>query len=188
MKMTRKLFPALIMLLVSAIMLSTASYAWFASNSTVSASNLKVKVKSNSRFLEIGTDPDEPFNKSVDYSSDALQEIELVTAKFSKEDTNVLLKWYTGESSELGSVGTTSGTALENITSTYALQKRVYVRMSQNSTDGLSNLAIDTASGKAPTVTTTGGEAPTNLLAQALRILVVATDNSGNITGSEFSK
>ena len=42
MKMTRKLIPAIAMLLVSAVMMSTASFAWFTMNSTVDATGMQV--------------------------------------------------------------------------------------------------------------------------------------------------
>jgi hypothetical protein len=53
MKLTRKLIPAMIMLLVSAVLMSTASYAWFAMNTNVTASGMEVKAKADSIFLEI---------------------------------------------------------------------------------------------------------------------------------------
>lgn len=43
MKVFRKLIPSFIMLLISAIMLSTASYAWFSMNTAVTATNMSVK-------------------------------------------------------------------------------------------------------------------------------------------------
>ena len=46
MKATRKLIPAIVMLLVSAIVLSTASYAWFSMNTTVSATGMTVNATS----------------------------------------------------------------------------------------------------------------------------------------------
>lgn len=45
MKLSRKLVPAIAMLLVSAVMLSTASFAWFSMNTTVTASDLEVKAQ-----------------------------------------------------------------------------------------------------------------------------------------------
>ena len=42
MKNTRKLIPALAMLLVSAVMMSTASFAWFTMNSTVKAEGMQI--------------------------------------------------------------------------------------------------------------------------------------------------
>ena len=57
MKKMRKLLPALAMLLVSAVMMSTASYAWFAMNNTVSASGMLVKAKSDQTYLLISETP-----------------------------------------------------------------------------------------------------------------------------------
>lgn len=55
MKMSKTILPALAMLLVSAVMLSTASFAWFAIGSQVTADGMTVGVKSDSAFLVIGT-------------------------------------------------------------------------------------------------------------------------------------
>lgn len=54
MKNTRKLIPALAMLLVSAILMTTASFAWFSMNTTVTATGMQVTAKSNATFLLIG--------------------------------------------------------------------------------------------------------------------------------------
>lgn len=53
MKMSKTLLPALVMLLVSAVMLSTASFAWFAMQDTVDATGMNVSVKSDSLYLYI---------------------------------------------------------------------------------------------------------------------------------------
>jgi hypothetical protein len=45
MKATKKIIPALVMLLVSAVLLSTASYAWFSMNTTVTATGMSVTVQ-----------------------------------------------------------------------------------------------------------------------------------------------
>lgn len=62
---TRKLVPAIILLLISAILLSTASFAWFSMNTTVTVTgmqvqaattkNLLVKGASDADFSEVGT-------------------------------------------------------------------------------------------------------------------------------------
>ncbi len=53
MKTLRKILPALAMLVVSAIMLTTASFAWFAMNATADAKGMNVTLKSNTPFLLI---------------------------------------------------------------------------------------------------------------------------------------
>jgi hypothetical protein len=52
-KATRKLIPALAMLLISAVMMSTASFAWFSMNTSVSATGMSVQAKNESKYLQI---------------------------------------------------------------------------------------------------------------------------------------
>lgn len=56
MKLSRKILPALAMLLVSAIMLTTASFAWFAMNDEVTAQGMTVNVKTDTVYLLISKD------------------------------------------------------------------------------------------------------------------------------------
>jgi hypothetical protein len=54
----KKLIPALCMLLIAAAMLGTSTYAWFSMNTTVTATGMQVKAKSDSKFLQIKTTGD----------------------------------------------------------------------------------------------------------------------------------
>ena len=54
MKNTRKLIPAVVMLLVSAVLMSTASFAWFSMNKQVTATGMKVTATTPAS-LEIAT-------------------------------------------------------------------------------------------------------------------------------------
>ena len=49
----KKLIPALSMLLVSAILLGSSTYAWFSMNTQVSATGMQIQAKSNETFLLI---------------------------------------------------------------------------------------------------------------------------------------
>ena len=49
----KTLIPALCMLLVSAILLGTSTYAWFSMNTQVSAEQMSITAKSNARYLLI---------------------------------------------------------------------------------------------------------------------------------------
>lgn len=53
MKMSKTILPALAMLIVSAVMLSTASFAWFALSESVTANNMTVSIRSESLYLLI---------------------------------------------------------------------------------------------------------------------------------------
>ncbi len=55
MKNARKLIPAIAMLLVATVMMSTASFAWFSMNRDVTATGMSVTAKANAQFLLIGT-------------------------------------------------------------------------------------------------------------------------------------
>jgi hypothetical protein len=56
MRKFKKLIPALALLLVSLVLVSTASYAWFSMNTQVTATGMQVNTKSNSTFLLINKD------------------------------------------------------------------------------------------------------------------------------------
>ena len=55
MKKFKKLIPALCMLLISAVLMGTSTYAWFSMNMSVTATGMTVTAKSNSTYLLIDT-------------------------------------------------------------------------------------------------------------------------------------
>lgn len=50
----KKIIPALCMLLISAVLMGTSTYAWFSMNTTVKATGMQVTADSNSSYLLIG--------------------------------------------------------------------------------------------------------------------------------------
>ena len=61
MKLTKRLIPAFAMLLVSAVLMSTASFAWFSMNTNVTATGMNVTAKTDAIFLEIKGTSDSDF-------------------------------------------------------------------------------------------------------------------------------
>ena len=57
MKATRKLIPAFAMLLIAAVMMSTATFAWFSTNATVTASGFAITAKADNAFIVISENP-----------------------------------------------------------------------------------------------------------------------------------
>ena len=53
MKKFKKLIPAFCLLLVSAVLMGTSTYAWFSMNKTVTATGMKITAKSDSVYLVI---------------------------------------------------------------------------------------------------------------------------------------
>ena len=79
MKKMRKLIPAFAMLMIAAVMMSTASFAWFTMNDTVTATGMEVKaiatgslVIGDAPLYSTNTDP------SVDFKT-GVQELRPVT-------------------------------------------------------------------------------------------------------------
>lgn len=86
---SRRITASLAMLLISALLLSTASYAWFAMNTQTKAEGLEVEAYTDSLFLEISKgDVDDDNNKiydvEIDYNMSASAPLKLVTASLFK--------------------------------------------------------------------------------------------------------
>ena len=175
MKMTRKLIPAFVMLIVSAIMLSTASFAWFATNRDVKANNMSVTANGNTKFLHISTQVDNGFSTQVN-AVNASKNVDLINAKLDTDKKTV--KWYLGSSTVSGEVGSTgaqldSSTVSTDVdptdptTSKYALINTFYFKMSDTSNSELKNLTVSE-------ISVSGSSS----LAKALRVLVVGAGGS----------
>ncbi len=74
----KRLLPAVSLLLLSAVLLSTASFAWFSMNTRVSAEGFKFEAVSDSMFLEISRDGT-AWSTSVDMGYDDEVPLRLVT-------------------------------------------------------------------------------------------------------------
>lgn len=72
MKAMRKILPALCMLLVSAVMLGSSTFAWFSSNSKVTASGMQISV-STPTSLFISTESSTDASKFSNSATFALE-------------------------------------------------------------------------------------------------------------------
>lgn len=166
MKMTRKLIPALAMLLVSAVMLSTASFAWFASNRDVKAQDMTVKANVVTQFLQISNkETGGTWSTAASPLDTTAKPLDLVHAKIEGDKIN----WYTATSKdevtgakegELQAIDTSAPNALDN----YVLLNTFWVKMHENSNEDLTDLVVSD-------VEITAGA--TDNFAKALRVLVV---------------
>lgn len=168
MKMTRKFIPALVMLLVSAIMLSTASFAWFASNTEVTATDMSVTAKANTKFLHISNAEAGTYDITAE-AVNAEANVDLVHATIDAGNKKSVT-WGVGTSSSItdANVGSPLTTVdAGDIAGNYALVNDFWVKMSDESSSGLENLTV-------AEITVTG----TSTLAPALRVLVVGNDGA----------
>ena len=175
MKMTRKLIPAFVMLIVSAIMLSTASYAWFANSTKVTASGMTVKANTDVKFLQISTSNESNATWGPSANVDPIEknlDLNLVHAKVAEEKT---VTWYTANAADPDKPNADVD-GLKNVdnisTANAALIKTFYVKMSSENSS-LTNL-------KLTNVEVTNND---SMLAPALRVLVIAKDSKDVVQG-----
>ena len=145
--MKKTILPALAMLIISAVMLSTASYAWFAMSTSVSADNMTVSIKSDSSYLLISNaafTTTAEAKTSVDFGDDATP---LLPVTFDDADTlvynnfNVGGIWYdrvAANSSESTAPEKIDGEDNINYITTenlgkYVYKQTVYIAVSQES-------------------------------------------------------
>ncbi len=75
-----RLVVAVALLILSAVLMSTASYAWFAMNTRTSADDFKVEAYTDSRFLQISTtNVDANYTTAISYASADPSDLRLTT-------------------------------------------------------------------------------------------------------------
>ncbi|HBR31143.1 MAG TPA: hypothetical protein DD733_03560 [Clostridiales bacterium] len=139
----KKLLPALALLLVSAVLLSTASYAWFSMNTQVTATGMDITAKSDSVFLLIGQDPSATviqtagtITTDLSASGNVLPSAHDAIANGAAAETYA--NWYTAKADTptAGTLkeGTKTALTVDNF-SQYVIKKTIYVTLATGSND-----------------------------------------------------
>ena len=105
MKLTKKLIPALGMLVLSACMLVTSTFAWFAMNENVTAKGMTVTAKADQVYLQIVTDATDFDEATAQTSADATNSG--YTGSGESKTPNTFLPITVGSTS--GTIGLTAG-------------------------------------------------------------------------------
>lgn len=156
MKFTRKLIPAFAMLLLSAVLMSTASFAWFSVNTQVTAQGMNVKAKAEAG-LSIASAP------AGTYGIDA-NSATATTAELKPGSTSDLANWYHSTSTSTSKPNT--GAAYEAATEgTHYVKHSFYIR--STAAEALNFTSLDVKS-----VTATGA---LQALSKALRVGIKVT-------------
>lgn len=126
MKAFKKIIPAVALLLVSAVLLGTSTYAWFALNTQVTVSGITINANSNATYLLIGTgDNDTASEIQAAAKKDTENGGKAATLSVSSslipsaykngtdcKSIGTVSQWYTGNSSDPGS-STLNGSGTE---------------------------------------------------------------------------
>lgn len=147
MKKFKKLIPALCMLLISAVLMGTSTYAWFSMNTTVTATGMKVTAKSDNVFLQISendtfTDP----ATTVTFTETATA-LKPTTPTIDTDKKNIT-KWQYAYSTDPSNAET--GAVLQDVetddVAKYVYTKSLKVRIANGSTATATNLVVSEVS------------------------------------------
>ena len=150
-KTNRKLIPAVAMLLISAIMLSTSSFAWFSLNREVTANGMEVKAISDATNLQISTVNTGAWDISANAQITGAGTGKLLPVAHEKfeaiGDVTTTAKWYYGYSAASNSAELKEGTkrSLSGVFATategYIVKQDFYFRLAAQG-DAATNLTV----------------------------------------------
>ena len=147
MKKFRKLVPALCMLLISAVLLGTSTFAWFSMNTTVTATGMQVTAKTDHTYLLISDTNDKDTlqtnptaaNRKVDFAMGTASELapsahDTFGATGASTDAATVGKWYSaqGKTPDKTDMKDDTKTALAGFDG-YVLTKSVYITVTKDS-------------------------------------------------------
>ncbi len=181
MKKMRKLIPALAMLLISAVMMSTASFAWFSMNTEVSATGMQV-VATTSKNLVISANGNDWSNSAslsdsnsyalIPASVNCTTSTALAAGKFYTTYSNAGVDYGTGALGAATKVKVATNDADNEIA--YYEKSTVYIKVDGTATDSFSKLYVsDIDVTRAST---------TSDISKALRVAVTVTQDSTSYT------
>lgn len=168
MKKFRKVIPALCMLLISAVLMSTSTFAWFSMNKKVTATGMQITAKSDNIYLLISSEKTTVSEIRTEGAIAADLTILADDAKVypsAHETTSDIAtlatatNWYyeIAETTDDSAAASGTKTALnDDLLPKYVLHKTVYITLAANS-DPAANLRVSAAI--ASNSTATGGSA-----------------------------
>ena len=186
----KQLMAAIAMVVVAGVALSSATYAWFVSNNSVTATTSTISAQSNAAFMYIRDEAESSTDLTVDtssISSTALYPAHWVTAKTGNYASADIGKFYTAYGTtaangtmvadtlklvEASADSQTKGSPADAVTAQYAVKNTFFIG-SKGTT--LENLVVTAAALKNENGTDSTSE--NNALDNALRILVTCGDN-----------
>lgn len=188
MKLSKKLIPAIGMLMLSAVMLVTSSFAWFSMNTNVAVTGMTVSAKGDQVYLQIvaGTETTAFSSTEAQVTANGstianLQPVDVV-ASYDNDNTpsTVALtadigsnyKWVYNNSSELSSP-TATGDYKEAATTGYYLKQSFMIRLNQTAGKSVADGALRVSS-----VAFNNGTTPTDAFGKCVSVFVTCTDGS----------
>ena len=162
---------AIAMVVVAAVALSAATYAWFVSNNSVKATTANISAQSNAAFLQIAQ-ADDAFNGSTLTTFTPDTAIALYPATAVGDSTTY--KFQTGYASSKGAADINSAGLIDIAAgklSDYTLLETVYISAQEGSFTNLTGVGLSVAASN--TATSTDDQ-----IEEAMRVLLVNHDDN----------
>ena len=173
----KQLMAAIAMVVVAGVALSSATYAWFVTNNTVTAETTQIKAQSNAAFMSIVYDNGEGdaetavgSTQTESHEWNAISGVALYPATVQNKEGNPFFVTGYGTAVDNGALSGSYidvGAAAKAVTDKYAIGAENNFKISSAGVD-MSNLVIDSVE-----VTVGSSE----MLASAVRVLVVGSNN-----------
>lgn len=173
MKKARKLLPAIAMLLVSAVMMSTASFAWFSMNSQVEANGMQVNAITGMNLVITNTQGSGESDKAPSNTTGVKIMTPSSTANlvnFFKADSNVNI------TSGILNDGSVISAAANAGAINYYVEHTFYIRVDGTDADNFDNLLVNEI--VVADADADDGNDTLNAISKALRVGVVCVENS----------
>lgn len=150
MKKFKKLIPALCMLLISAVLMGTSTYAWFSMNKTVTAEGMQVTAQTNNYYLLIGNTATVATIQNSKKTTESATKVTTSNtdnkvypamygdgSKLGSDVTTEAGKWYTANNTNIGNAtdAITNARVLENSElSQYVIEYNLWLTLAKGST------------------------------------------------------
>jgi len=169
----RLLITSIVMMLVVAVALSTATYAWFSTNKSVTGTGMTVTAQSNAASLQIQNSSGSSSNDAKTSAAAATTAKSIYPVDYKSIATNGTITWGTATSSDPTSVNYTGKNDLASVESanvgSYVWSDTFDLWMADTTSGGTATNLILSA------VSVTG---TTSSVGAALRVLVVGADGA----------
>lgn len=195
MKLTKKLIPALGMLVLSACMLVTSTFAWFSMNDVVKATNMTVSAKGDQVYLQIVAGKDTAFvngkaQTSADITADETAELKPTNVKATGNVAYVggAPIWVSASGADAENAYQLGGYTTVDDLNKYALVNIFKIRLDPTAGANTASGTLRVSDVRFKNANEENGPATVDALGQCVSVLVACTDAQGQVVKAQLYK
>ena len=195
MKLTKKLIPALGMLVLSACMLVTSTFAWFAMNDVVKATNMTVSAKGDQVYLQLVAGKDTAFvngkaQTSAEITADETAELKPTNVKATGNVAYVggAPIWVSASGADAENAYQLGGYTTVDDLNKYALVNIFKIRLDPTAGANTASGTLRVSDVRFTNANEEDGTATVDALGQCVSVLVACTDAQGKVVKAQLYK